>query len=123
VASTIITRSDGVRGLAKLYPDRYGARLLSFLNLLVTKAAPSAIENAAGILSRFQQLFLGYYLDGPVGQPPSVGFERLIESDPIVEVCSIAAAEFGRSRPFIKTLIEFIELAGTERVLSSPAGR
>jgi Thermostable hemolysin len=122
--STIITRSDVIRGLAKLYSNPYGARLLSFLELLVTKAASSGkIENAAGIRLRFQELFSGYYLDRPVGWPPSVGFERVIECDPIVEVCNLAAAEFGHSRPFTRTLIEFMEFAGAERVISLPAGR
>lgn len=120
-----VTRSDdSIRMLAKLYWNQRLARLLSFLALLVTGVPPhNKIENATGFRSGFGELFSGCYLDRRAGQPSGREFGRAVECDPIVEVCNLAAAEFGHSRPFIENLIGFAESVGAERAVLSPPGR
>jgi hypothetical protein len=120
VAFIVVTRSDGIRlaveeGIRKLYWDRYTARLSSFPEVLVAEVRPSGkVECAAGIRFGRRELFSECYLDLPAEHSLSRRFGRAVHRDRVVEVCNLAAAKSGHSRPFIRHLIEFVETAGAE---------
>jgi hypothetical protein len=120
VAFIVVTRSDRIRSaveeeIAKLYWHRYAARLSSFPDMLVAEVGPSAnVECAAGLRFGCRQLFSEIYLDRPAEHSLSRRFGLAIDRDCVVEVCNLAAAKPGRSRSFVRHLIEFVEIAGAE---------
>ena len=97
------------------YRDRYGARLASFPDILVAEAPPrGTIECAAGIRFGCQRLFLEHYLDMPVELALERRFCRRIDRSRVVEVGNLVAARRGRSRNFVRRIIEFVERADAE---------
>jgi Thermostable hemolysin len=120
VAIIVVTRADRMRSaveeeIGKLYWHRYAARLSSFPDVLVAEVGASGkIECAAGIRFGYRQLFSECYLERPAEHSLSRRFGLAVHRERVVEVCNLAAAKVGRSRLFIRQLIEFVELAGAE---------
>jgi hypothetical protein len=97
------------------YWNRYGARLASFPDVLVAEAMPGGtIECAAGIRFGHRRLFLEHYLDTPVELALERRFCRRINRSRVVEVGNLVAARRGRSRNFVRRIIEFVERADAE---------
>jgi hypothetical protein len=91
------------------------ARLSSFPDVLVAEVSPfGKIDCAAGIRFGCRRLFSECYLDRPAEHSLSRRFGRAVHRDCVVEVCNLAAAKIGQSRPFIRHLIDFVEIAGAE---------
>jgi hypothetical protein len=120
MAFTVVMRSDGKRkavedAIRKLYWDRYAARLSSFPETLVTELGPSGnVECAAGIRFGREGLFSGCYLDFPVERILSRRFGHAVHRDRVVEVCNLVATKSGHSLPFVRRVIEFVEMADAE---------
>ena len=117
MAFTVVMRSDGLRTavedeIRKLFWDRYAARLSSFPDTLVTELGPSGdVECAAGIHFGCEGLFSECYLDLPVERILSRRFGRPSRRNRVVEVCNLAAIKSGQSLPFVRRVVEFVEIA------------
>jgi hypothetical protein len=120
MAFIVVTPSDGIRSavedeIRKLYWDHYAARLSSFPETLVTELGPSGnIECAAGIRFGREGLFSECYLDLPVEHILSRSFGRAVDRNRVVEVCNLVATKSGHSLPFIRRVVEFVEVADAE---------
>ena len=115
VLESHVMRSAVEDAIRKPYRDRYGARLASFPDVLVAEVTSwGAIECAAGIRFGHQRFFLEHYLDTPVEMALERRFGRRINRCRTVEVCNLVAARRGRSRPFVRRIVEFVETAGAK---------
>ena len=120
MAFIVVTRSDDLRGVVedeiqRLYWQRYSARISSLPDTLLAEVGLSgAIDCAAGIRFGGQGLFSECYLRLPLEQTLGRTFGSTVRRERVVEICNLVALRPGRSLPFIRSLIEFAEMADAE---------
>ena len=87
---------------------RFQIRLSRSWSLRAMSSVPPGIHFGC------QGLFSECYLDLPVERILSCRCGRAVRRNRVVEVCNLAATKPGQSLPFVRRVIEFVEMADAE---------
>lgn len=106
-------RGDVERYIAGVFAESYGARLYSFLPLLLSQRTGNTINAALGLRRADSgPLFLEQYLDQPVEKRLSEASGRAVARADIVEIGNLVSTSRGSSRLLFLMLAELFAAAG-----------
>jgi hypothetical protein len=90
--------------IADVYRRHFGARLLRFMPVLVSRSSDGRVSAAAGYRSASEPLFLERYLPEPIERMLARASGQRIERQQIVEVGQFASRRPGDGRPLMPEL-------------------
>jgi Thermostable hemolysin len=106
--------------IARIYADRFGARVRHFAPVLVSLRDADGIVAAGGYrAATHEPLFLERYLSAPVEALLAAGHGTPPARERIVEVGHLAAARAGEGRRLIRRLAPHLTALGFEWVVST----
>lgn len=101
--------------ITDVFHKRYGANVRHFLPYFLTLKADSEMVGAVGLrAARHDSLFLEQYLQQPVEQKISAGFQRPVERRCIVEVGNLVSSRSGVSYLLFAVLAVVLQRCGLQ---------